>query len=185
MSYLLTQAREQVKKLEEQLKSEDLKDFDKQILDKRLIKAKAEVEKYQKLELMDLDKIAAEMKIIKSHVKAVDDKYNCRTVKALFALAEFFDKPRSISKSFAKSIREYTMHKINAPVCSITGSPKPDIGDMPSYTNPVEAERLETWRRDREEIMKFRDISVNYLESKPTKFDRIKSKIHAVKEALK
>ena len=183
MSYLLTKAREKVKKLEEELKGEDLKDFEKGILNAKLGKAKAEVEKYQKLELMDLDKIATEMKIIKSHVKAVDDKYNCRTVKALFGLADFFDK-LSVTKPLANNIREYTMHKINAPVCSIVGSPKPELEPMPSHTTAIEASVAEWRRKNLEELMKFRDISTSYLESKkPSKLSQLKAKINAFKQA--
>jgi len=183
MSYLLEKARTKVRKLEEELEREDLKDGRKQILDEQLGKAKEEVKKYQKLELMDLDKIATEMKIIKGHIKAVDDKYNCRTVKFMLAVADFLDKPRSISKSLAKGIRDYITTKINAPVCSIAGSPKPVLEPMPSHVGPKDASDAEWRRKELEELMKFRDISSNYLESKPSRLDRLKAKLNAFKQA--
>jgi hypothetical protein len=182
MSYLLEKAKDKVKKLEEELKDPDLKEHQKPLLEAQLLKEQAEVVKLEKF--TDFEKVAAEMKIINNHVKAVDDKYNCRTVKFMFAVADFFDKPRSISKSLAKRIREYTITKINAPVCSIAGSPKPELPPMPNHGGtPVDAALIEQRRRDREELVKFRDISVKYLEAKPTRWDRIKAKINAVKNA--
>ena len=178
MSYLLEKAKEKVKKLEEELKGEDLKDLEKDILNAKLTKSKAEVEKYQKLELMDLDKVAADMKIIRNHVKAVDDKYNCKTVKFSYKVADFFDK-FSLTKPLAKRIRNYVVTKVNAPVCSILGNEKQDLGEMPSYTDPVELERLEYERKNLEELLKFRNITVNYFENKDklTFIDKVKFKI--------
>jgi|688.fasta_scaffold11717_3 hypothetical protein len=184
MSYLLKKAKEKVKKLEEELKGADISDAWKESLEEQLIKAKAEVEKFKSLELQNLEQIASEMKVIKGHIKAVDDKYECRTVKFMFAVADFFDRPRSISKSLAKNIREYTITKINAPVCSIVGSPKPELPPMPQHGGiPENTVYLEQRRKDREEMVKFRNISVNYLEAKPSKLDRIKAKVNAFKNA--
>lgn len=154
MSILLEKAREKVKKLEDELKDETLSDSDIDFKNSQLLRAKDEVKKYQKLELAGFDKIAAEMKIIKSHMKAVDDKYNCRSVKFLYSVADFFDKPRS--KSLAKNIREYVNHKINAPVCSIMGNKKPIIDDMPTHRTQSDIEQENRYRLI-DEIKKFRD----------------------------
>lgn len=184
MSYLLEKAKDKVKKLEEELKNPELTESQKKWREEQLLKETAEVKKYEAMKDRDLDKWAVEMKAITGHINAVEDKYNCRTVKFMFAVADFFDKPRTISKSLAKIIREYTITKINAPVCSITGSPKPELPPMPNHGGtPVDAALIEQRRRDREELLKFRDISVKYLEAKPTRWDRIKAKINAVKNA--
>jgi hypothetical protein len=183
MSYLLEKAKDKVKKLEEELKDPDLKEHHKPLLEAQLLKEQAEVKKYEAMKDRDLDKWAVEMKAITGHINAVEDKYNCRTVKFMFAVADFFDKPRSISKSLAKNIREYTITKINAPVCSIAGSPKPELRPMPHHHGSVEERNLERQRIDREELMKFRDLSVSYLEAKPSRWDRIKAKIDAFKNA--
>lgn len=126
----------------------------------------------------ELKKATADMKIILSHTNAVDDKYNCRSVKAMFAIADFLDKPRCFSKSLATWIREYTINKINAPVCSIVSSPKPELAPMPGYMDPVATEREERYRKERAELIKYRDLWVNYAEAKPTFKERMKLKVY-------
>lgn len=183
MSYLLEKAKEKVKKLEEELTDPELKEHQKTWREELLLKEKADVQKYEAMEARDLDKWAREMKTISGHIKVVEDKYSCRTVKFMFGLADFFDKPRTISKFLAKSIREYTITKINAPVCSIIGSPKPELPPMPHHDGSEEERRAEMLRKDREELIKFRNLSVSYLETKPSNWDRIKAKINAFKNA--
>lgn len=102
----------------------------------------------------DYQAIVHDMKIISEHVKAVEQKYECRTVKFLCAVAEFFEKPRS--KTIADKIRNYMLTKINAPVCSITGNPKPNLEPMPAspyadeyvnYRNAKKEKEMDEWHR--------------------------------------
>ena len=102
----------------------------------------------------DYQAIVHDMKIISEHVKAVEQKYECRTVKFLCAVAEFFEKPRS--KTIADKIRNYMLTKINAPVCSITGNPKPNLEPMPAspyadeyvnYRNANKEKEMDEWHR--------------------------------------
>jgi len=102
----------------------------------------------------DYQAIVHDMKIISEHVKAVEQKYECRTVKFLCAVAEFFEKPRS--KTIADKIRNYMLTKINAPVCSITGNPKPNLEPMPAspyadeyinYRNAKKEKEMDDWHR--------------------------------------
>ena len=179
MSYLLEKAREKVKKIKEELKDYDISDSWKECLEAQLVNAEKEVEKLEKY--TDFDKVAAEMKIINNHVKAVDDKYNCKTVKFLYSIADFFDN-LSLTKPLATKIREYIVTKINAPVCSILGNERPELGEMPKHMTPAEDSYIEWKRRDREELSKFRDISVKYFETKDkmTFIDKVRQKLRAI-----
>ena len=110
------------------------------------------------LQNQDLTAVVHDMKIISEHVKAVEQKYECRTVKFLYAVAEFFEKPRS--KTIADKIRNYTLTKINAPVCSITGNSKPELEPMPAspyaddYINQRNAEKeMAEWQHRLQKIM--------------------------------
>ena len=133
MSYLLEKARKQVEEIKKELNSGTLAEPVSKLYTERLAILEARVQKYEKLEKNgNFEKITAEMKIIRNHVKAVDDKYNCKTVKFSYSVADFFDKI-SLTKPLAKRIREYIVNKINAPVCSILGNDKPEMEPMPTY----------------------------------------------------
>jgi hypothetical protein len=88
----------------------------------------------------DFQVLVHDMKVISEHVNLVNEKYECRTVKFLCAVADFFEKPRS--KKIADSIRNYVTNKINAPVCSITGNPKPALEPMPRSGELTTQERM-------------------------------------------
>lgn len=175
MSIVIEQTKEKIKQLESDIAFLDATHWRHDDVVKSLASYK---KRLVVLENSDMDKVAADMKIIMSHTNAVDDKYNCRSVKAMFAIADFLDKPRCFSKSLAKWIREYTINKINAPVCSIVASPKPELAPMPGYIDPVANEREERYRRERAELIKYRDLWVNYAEAKPTLKERMKLKVH-------
>jgi hypothetical protein len=121
----------------------------------------------------DLEKVANDMKIIMSHTQAIEDKYACRSVKFMFWLASV----RAMPKGLATWIKEYTINKINAPVCSIVASPKPELEPMPGYINPHEEARVAFERQQREELIKFRNIWVDYAEHKPTRIERFKESL--------
>jgi hypothetical protein len=74
--------------------------------------------------------VVDEMKYFVNLNRELDSKYSCRTVRALYAIAEWCEKPRS--HSIATWCRDFAMKKIHAPVCSIGKPPaakykKPEI----------------------------------------------------------
>ena len=81
-----------------------------------------------------LDNVSKDMVAIMSHTRAVEDKYNCRSVKFMFWFAGI------MPKSIGNSIRNHVVSKINAPVCSIVGNPKQELPPMPQES-PI-------WRRE-------------------------------------
>jgi hypothetical protein len=179
MSIVIDQTKEKIKQLEDRLVAAKFDGNTDQWYGIPAIEKSLEAQrrKLDILEKSNLEKITADMKIIMSHTNAVDEKYNCRSVKMMFAIADFLDKPRHVSKSLAKWIREYTINKINAPVCSIVASPKPELEPMPGYMDPI-ANEMEAFRKaQREELLKFRAIWVDYAEHKPTRMERIKERI--------
>lgn len=203
MSYLLEKAKEKVKKLETELDelqylmSSDvennivcelpkLKETIKKVefLTDKLNNAKQKLAKLEKLDAEGLDKVAADMKIILKHTTAVEDKYNCRSVKFMFSTVEFLDN--HISKSLAEKLRNYIITKIHAPVCSIVGNSKPELEPMPvEYEYHLITDDLrETRQRELAELKKYRDLWVDYAYAKPsTKWERFKGKFKTLKSA--
>jgi hypothetical protein len=110
------------------------------------------------LEQEDIEKSSKEMMAILSHTHAIDDKYNCRSVKFMFRVADFVEK--YISVVLGKLIAKYTVEKIHAPICSIVAGSKPELPPMPVHSDNK--------ARDNE-MEKFLNISVNLLE-KPLTF---------------
>lgn len=173
MSYVIEQTKEKIKELEELLDNPETGDYQREHLPKSIQSYKRKLEILEKNE-EDLLKVKDDMKVILSHTHAIDDKYNCRTVKFMFWLADFTEK--YISFPLGKGIANYTVRKIHAPVCSVFGNAKPDLPPMPVYSDPVASAR-EAWRRQQdEEMKKFREISINFLESPPTFKERIQIK---------
>ena len=170
---MIENTKEKIKQLEESLANSTENDWRHDDIVKALASYK---QKLRVLESSDIDKVAADMKIIMSHTQTVDEKYNCRSVKMMFAIADFLDKPRCFSKSLATWIREYTINKINAPVCSIVSSPKPELAPMPGYMDPVASEMEAHRKAEREELLKFRSIT-NRLYEQPTRMERFKERI--------
>lgn len=69
--------------------------------------------------------VVNEMKYFISSTKNIDEKYKCRTVRALFAIAEWCEQPRSAK--LAAWCKDVAMKKIHAPICSIgKEAPKTD-----------------------------------------------------------
>ena len=169
MSFVIDNTKEKIKQLEESLASAD-NGWRRDDIIKALDSYK---KKLRVLETSDINKVAADMKIIMSHTKAIEDKYACRSVKFMFWLAEL----RIMPKGAANWIKEYTINKINAPVCSIVASPKPELAPMPGYMDPVASEREAQRKAEREELLKFRDITNRYLDAKPTRWEKTKFKI--------
>jgi hypothetical protein len=175
--YVIKQTKEKIKHLEELLINPETSDLQKEHLPKSIASYK------RKLEILenhaeDLDKVRDDMKIIMSHTNAIDDKYNCRTVRFMFWLADFTEK--YISFTLGKGIANYTVRKIHAPVCSIFGGQKPDLPPMPQYSDPGETEREAQRKKLDEEMKKFREISINFLEAPPTFKERIQIKYQRV-----
>ena len=114
MSYLLNKTKEKVKKLEEEL----AKSPNDPTLTARLTAEKQRLKQYETFEVsggFEAEKDA--IKDILARTRDVEEKYKCRTVKILFALSEWFEKPRS--HKLASYFKNIAMNKINAPVCSI------------------------------------------------------------------
>jgi hypothetical protein len=171
--YVIKQTKEKIEHLEELLNNPETSEFQKEHLPKTIASYK------RKLEILenhteDLDKVRDDMKIIMSHTNAIDDKYNCRTVKFMFRLADFLEK--YISVSMGKWIANYTVHNIHAPVCSIVAGTKPELPPMPQYSDPIES-KYEEWRKGQDaEMQRFRQITVDFLEKPPTFKERIQIK---------
>lgn len=201
MSYLLEKEKEKVKKLETELDElqhlmsfevendivceiPELEETIKKVefLTDKLSNAKQKLAKLEKLDAEGLDKVAADMKIILNHTTAVEDKYKCRSVKFMFSIVEFLDK--HISKSLAKKLRNYTITKIHAPVCSIVGNSKPELEPMPvEYDYPITDYLRETHQRELAELKKYRDLWVDYAYAKPSRWERFKGKFKTLKSA--
>ena len=170
LDFMVEDTKKKIEVLEEQLEQiEGTTDW-------RLDDVKKSLKSYRnKLRVLEdkktLELAVNDMKIITQHTKAIEDKYNCRSVKFMFWLAD------RMPKNLATRIREYTINKINAPVCSIAGGPKPELPAMPSHVTSIEREREERVRKEREELLKFRSIAVGYLDYKPSRWERTKEKI--------
>ena len=114
MSYLLNKTKEKVKKLEEEL----AKSPNEPTLTARLTAEKQRLNQYETLNGSSAFEAETDaIKDILSRTRDVEEKYKCRTVKFLFALSEWFEKPRS--HKLASYFKNIAMNKINAPVCSI------------------------------------------------------------------
>ena len=148
MTYVIDKLKARIHDLETRISDLD-KDYDKNdyLATNENVKAtyiKLLNEANQRLTVLqnqDLTAVVHDMKIISEHVKAVEQKYECRTVKFLCAVAEFFEKPRS--HAIATKIRNHITNKINAPVCSIIGNQKSVKEPMPisTYANDYELKR--------------------------------------------
>ena len=186
MSYLRTKKQEQIDKLEAILVDPNLHVSNEYHRDKvlaELVIRKAELVKLETLEKDELDKVVADIKVIKSHIKAIDDKYSCRSVKIMFSVTSFLEN--HISKSLATKLRDYTIYKIHAPFCSIVLGKKSKLQPMPQqYNDSIAFGIAESRRKDLEELIKFRELSIKYMEeAKPTRWEHLKSKINACLKA--
>lgn len=174
LDFLVEDTKKRIISLEEQMK--ELGDADKN--DWHYINVKKSLDSYKRKMLIledtkTLEMAKSDMKIIMQHTKAVDDKYNCRSVRFMFWLAGL----RYMPKGMANTIREYTVNKINAPVCSIVASPKPELPPMPRHMTSLERDMEERHRLEREELMRFRNIAMNYLDYKPTRWESFKERL--------
>lgn len=185
MSYLRTRKQEQITELEARLADPNLHVSNEYFRDKvaaELAIRKSELAKLEILEKDGLDKVVNEMKVINSHMTAINEKYSCRSVKVMFSVSKFVEN--HISKSLANKLRDYTIHKIHAPVCAIVAGKKPELQPMPQYNDPIAFGIAEARRKDREELIKFRELSIKYMEAKPTRWEHLKSKINAFKLSI-
>jgi len=130
------------------------------------------------LEKSDLDKTANEMKAILSHAKAVEEKYECRSVKGMFWLARFAS---FFSKSLGQRIQNYTVKEIHAPVCSIVSSPKPELPPMPVVED---SEMVLRKQRAVEELKKFQSLTQDWMTYKPSRWELFKLWLGRVKEVF-
>lgn len=170
MSYVIEKTKEKIKELEDLLENPETNDYQREHLPKTIQSYKNRLEILEGHE-EDLEKVSNDMKAILSHTRAIDDKYNCRTVKFMFKLADFVEK--YISLGLGKWIAEYTVKKIHAPVCSIVAGSKPELPPMPMHGTKAEFDREERRQRDYEEWLKWRSISVDFLEKPPTRREKI------------
>lgn len=165
MSYVIEQTKLKIKELEELLENPETRDYQKECLPKTIQSYKNRLEVLEGHE-EDLAKVSNDMKAILSHTHAIEDKYNCRTVKFMFKLADFVEN--HISLALGKWIAEYTVRKIHAPVCSIVAGSKPELPPMPVYSDPAETARSARRKAQEAEMKRFREISINFLEKPPT-----------------
>jgi hypothetical protein len=165
MSYVIEQTKLKIKELEELLENPETGDYQKECLPKTIQSYKNRLEVLEGHE-EDLAKVSNDMKAILSHTHAIEDKYNCRTVKFMFKLADFVEN--HISLALGKWIADYTVHNIHAPVCSIVAGSKPELPPMPQYYDLLSGNR-EAWRKAQQaEMKRLREISINFLEKPPT-----------------
>lgn len=163
MSLVEEQYKEKLKELETILEDPSTNDWQRENILKRIEEYKHKIEI---ISTMELDKASADMKAILSHTHAIEDKYQCRSVKFMFRVADFVEK--YISIGLGKKIASYAVNKIHAPVCSIVAGSKPELPPMPKHGTKEEFERLDRQRRERAELLKWREISLNLLEKPPT-----------------
>lgn len=178
MSFMIEQTKEKIKQIEDTLAGE--------VSDTYRQDAKINLERYRKrlliLEQGDLEKIAADMKIILQHTHAVEDKYNCRSVKFMFWLADKLD--RVGLNRLAKWARDYTVHEIHAPVCSIVSSPRPELPPMPEHMTSIQRESEELRRKEMAELKKYREIWARYAEYEPTRWEMFKYRLTLIRRAF-
>lgn len=182
MSVLVEITKEKIVELEKRLKDvpdDSLFKYEKEGLEDAL---KSYKNRLFVLESDALKQAKADMTIIMQHQKQIDDKYDCRTVKFMFWLADKLD--RIGLNSLAKSARNYTVKEINAPVCSITGGPKPELPPMPQHMTSVQREIEEHRRKERAELLKYREIWNNYAEYKPTRWEMFKYRLSLIRRAF-
>ena len=129
--------------------------------------AKNKLDILEKLELDKSNNIVSDMKAILSHTRAIDDKYNCGSVKFMHRFADFLEV--SVSASLATKVRKYTTKNIHSPVCSIVASKKPELIPMPQYGDPI-YDKVAAFRQAQvNELKRLTNISKNFLE-KPLTF---------------
>ena len=112
------------------------------------------------------------MKAILSHTRAIDEKYNCTSVKFMHRFADFLEK--RVSTSLATKIRKYTTYNIHSPVCSIIAGKKPELLPMPQYGSVL----FNRYQANIEEMKRFQEISINYLEKLPSFREKLLIETH-------
>ena len=167
--------RERVKLLEDILADPNKSEWAKDYARPSLKSAKMQLEI---LEKSDIDTIKNDMKAIKSHINAVEEKYECRSVKGMFWLARFVSY---FSKTLGEKIQNYTVKEIHAPVCSIVSSPRPELPPMPSHTTPEEQERMLRKQREIEELKRLQAVTQDWMMYKPSRWELFKVWLSQVK----
>ena len=179
MSYVIEHTKEKIKQIEEMMKDPETSDTYREY-------AKVNLERYRNQlsiwENSNLDQIAADMKVILQHTSAVEDKYNCRSVKFMFWLADKLDKVGL--NSLASKARNYTVHEIHAPVCSIVSSQRPELPPMPEHMTSIQRESEEFRRKEMAELKKYRDIWSNYADYQPTRWEMFKYRLSLIRRAF-
>ena len=106
-SVLINKTKEKVKKLEEEL----AKSPNDPTLVARLTAEKQRLRQYETLNGTSAFEAETDaIKDILARTRDVEEKYKCRTVKILFALSEWFEKPRS--HKLASYFKNIAMNKI-------------------------------------------------------------------------
>lgn len=177
-NYYIEKVRERIKTLEETIANPNALEYFREQARISLKSAKMQLEI---LEKSDIDTIKNDMKAIMSHTKAVEEKYECRSVKGMFWLARFVS---FFSKTLGQKIQNYTVKEIHAPVCSIVSSPRPELPPMPSYTTPEEQERILRKQREIEELRRLQTLTQEWMTYKPTRWELFKVWLSQVKEVF-
>ena len=171
-NFYIEKMRERVKLLEDILADPNKSEWAKDYARPSLKSAKMQLEI---LEKSDIDTIKNDMKAIMSHTKAVEEKYECRSVKGMFWLARFVS---FFSKTMGEKIQNYTVKEIHAPVCSIVSSPRPELPPM-----PVAEDNEMVLRKQREvkELKRLQAVTQEWMMYKPSRWELFKVWLSQVK----
>jgi hypothetical protein len=163
--------KEKIKLQEELIANPEASEWAKQAAQSNLKSYKFRL---QVLEKSDMNKAINDMSAILSHTHAIDEKYECRSVKFMYWLSEFVGR---FSPKAGEKIRKYTVKEIHAPVCSIVSSPRQELPPMPEHTDPKWNELYAENQRQKEELKRLAQITGDWLDYKPTRVELFKERI--------
>jgi hypothetical protein len=166
---MIGQTKEKIKECEERIANPETSEWSRQ-------NAQASLKRYQfklqVLEKSDMDKTVNDMKAIMSHTKAIEQKYECRSVKFMFWFSEFVGR---FSPKLGEKIKKYAVKEIHAPVCSIVSGTKPELLPMPNHSVPNDA--LVRKEQEIAELKRLSALTGEWLSYKPTRMELFKERI--------
>ena len=165
---IIGQTKEKIKECEERIANPETSEWTRQA-------AQANLNRYQfrlqVLEKSDMDKTVNDMKAIMSHTKAIEQKYECRSVKFMFKFSEFVGR---FSPKLGEKIKKYAVNEIHAPVCSIVAGTKPELLPMPVHSTPNEA--LARKEQEIAELKRLASVTGEWLSYKPSRMELFKER---------
>lgn len=167
---MIGQTKEKIKECEERIANPETSEWLRQA-------AQATLKRYQfrlqVLEKSDMNKTIDDMKAIMSHTKAIEQKYECRSVKFMFKFSEFMGR---FSPKLGEKIKKYTVKEIHAPVCSIVSGTKPELLPMPNHSVPNDA-LVDRREQELAELNRLYALTGEWLSYKPTRMELFKERI--------